>query len=155
MTRAVQNLVGNAARHGSRVLLTVRLTAKWLAFVVEDDGPGIPEADRARAMQPFTRLEAARTQAEGGASVGLGLSIALDVARSHGGSLELGESADLGGLRATLRGFRGRRLPQPAVRGEIAREPPGWAMRGKPLKRLRFPGLESGWKVAGIRLATF
>jgi two-component system osmolarity sensor histidine kinase EnvZ len=103
IVRAVQNLVGNAARHGSRVALSVRLTPKWLTFVVEDDGPGIPEADRVRAMQPFTRLEAARTHAAGSASVGLGLSIALDVARSHGGSLELGQSADLGGLRATLR----------------------------------------------------
>ena len=60
VARALQNLVGNAARHGSRVLLTVRLSDKWLAFVVEDDGPGIPEADRARALQPFTRLDAAR-----------------------------------------------------------------------------------------------
>ena len=95
--------MGNAARHGSRVLLTVRLSDKWLAFVVEDDGPGIPEADRARALQPFTRLDVARRQDAGGGSVGLGLSIAMDVARSHGGSLELGESAELGGLRATLR----------------------------------------------------
>ena len=70
--------------------------------MVEDDGPGIPEADRARALQPFTRLDAARTP-DAGASVGLGLSIALDVARSHGGSLELGDSPELGGLRATLR----------------------------------------------------
>jgi two-component system osmolarity sensor histidine kinase EnvZ len=101
VTRAVQNLLANATRHGDRVALTVRLTAKWLSFVVEDDGPGIPEADRARALQPFTRLDAARTP--DGASVGLGLSIALDIARSHGGTLELGESAELGGLKATLR----------------------------------------------------
>jgi two-component system osmolarity sensor histidine kinase EnvZ len=102
VARALTNLVGNAARHGSRVLVTVRLSGKWLAFVVEDDGPGIPEADRARAVQPFTRLEAARPQTDGG-SVGLGLSIAMDVARSHGGTLELGESPELGGLRATFR----------------------------------------------------
>lgn len=102
VSRALQNLVGNAARHGSRVMLTVRLTHKWLAYVVEDDGPGIPEAERPRALQPFTRLDVARTQ-DGAANVGLGLSIALDVARSHGGSLELGESPVLGGLRATLR----------------------------------------------------
>jgi two-component system, OmpR family, osmolarity sensor histidine kinase EnvZ len=102
VTRAVQNLVDNAARHGERARLTVRLTAKQLAFIVEDDGPGIPEPDRARALQPFTRLEKARPQQDGG-NVGLGLSIALDVARSHGGSLELGESTELGGLRATLR----------------------------------------------------
>jgi two-component system osmolarity sensor histidine kinase EnvZ len=102
VARAVQNLVGNAVRHGREVALTVRLTPRALAYVVEDDGPGIPEADRARAVQPFSRLDAARTQ-DGGVSVGLGLSIAMDVARSHGGSLELGESAELGGLKATLR----------------------------------------------------
>ena len=100
--RALQNLVGNAAHHGSRVLLTVRLAARQVAFIVEDDGPGIPEADRARALQPFTRLDPSRPQSDAG-NVGLGLSIALDVARSHGGSLELGQSPDLGGLRATLR----------------------------------------------------
>jgi two-component system osmolarity sensor histidine kinase EnvZ len=102
VARAVQNLVGNAAEHGRSVLLTVRLGARALTCVVEDDGPGIPEADRARALQPFTRLDAARRSNPAG-NVGLGLSIALDVARSHGGSLELGESAELGGLKATLR----------------------------------------------------
>ena len=91
----------------------MRLTAKWLVYVVEDDGPGIPEADRARALQPFTRLDAARPQTAG-ASVGLGLSIAMDVARSHGGSLELGESTELGGLRATLR-LRADPWSRPAV----------------------------------------
>jgi two-component system osmolarity sensor histidine kinase EnvZ len=102
VTRALHNLVGNAAAHGRRVLLTVRLSPRALSYVVEDDGPGIPEAERPRALQPFTRLDEARRPNAAG-SVGLGLSIALDVARSHGGSLELGESAELGGLKATLR----------------------------------------------------
>lgn len=103
--RALQNLVGNAARHGNRVLVTVRLSSRWLTFIVEDDGPGIVESDRARALQAFTRLDAARTPALPGASagVGLGLTIAMDVARGHGGTLELGDSAALGGLKATLR----------------------------------------------------
>ena len=100
--RAVENLVGNAARHGSKVALRVRLRPKALEFVVEDDGPGIAPEDRARALAPFTRLDAARNQNQGG-NVGLGLSIAMDVARSHGGSLELSDSAALGGLRAVLR----------------------------------------------------
>ena len=102
MRRAVENLVGNAAAHGQCLALTVRFSARTLTFVVEDDGAGIPEADRARALQPFARLDEARSPNPAG-SVGLGLSIALDVARSHGGSLELGESAELGGLKATLR----------------------------------------------------
>jgi two-component system osmolarity sensor histidine kinase EnvZ len=102
MQRAVENLVGNAQRFGTRVTLQVRVLPKTVEFVVEDDGPGIPEADRARALAPFARLEAARPLDVGG-NVGLGLSIAQDVARSHGGTLELGESAALGGLRAVLR----------------------------------------------------
>ncbi len=100
--RALENLVGNAARHGKRVELCVRLRPKALEFIVEDDGPGIAPEDRARALAPFTRLDAARNQDAGG-NVGLGLSIAMDVARSHGGSLELGDSPELGGLRAILR----------------------------------------------------
>jgi two-component system osmolarity sensor histidine kinase EnvZ len=103
VARALQNLVGNASRHGRHVVLTVRVGQRWLAFVVEDDGPGIPEPARARALQPFTRLDAARPSNPAGAGVGLGLTIALDVARSHGGTLELGESPGLGGLKATLR----------------------------------------------------
>jgi two-component system osmolarity sensor histidine kinase EnvZ len=102
VTRAVQNLVANACRHGRRARLAVRLLPRSLTFTVEDDGPGIPEADRARALQPFARLDTARNLDDGG-SVGLGLTIALDVARSHGGSLDLAESPDLGGLKATLR----------------------------------------------------
>jgi len=100
--RALENLIGNAARYGSEVALTVRLLPKTLDFVVEDDGPGIAPQDRARALSPFSRLDEARNQDRGG-GVGLGLAIALDVARGHGGSLELGESPALGGLRATLR----------------------------------------------------
>jgi two-component system osmolarity sensor histidine kinase EnvZ len=100
--RALQNLLGNAARHGSRIRLTVRLLPKTVDLVVEDDGPGIAPEDRNRALQPFARLDAARNLDRGG-SVGLGLTIALDIARTHGGTLELADSADLGGLRATLR----------------------------------------------------
>lgn len=100
--RAVENLLGNAARYGTRITLEARLLPKTLEFIVEDDGPGIAPGDRARAVAPFSRLDAARNQ-DLGAGVGLGLAIALDVARSHGGALELGESAALGGLRAVLR----------------------------------------------------
>ncbi|MGB0498319.1 MAG: ATP-binding protein [Rubricella sp.] len=100
--RAVKNLVGNAMRHGETIRLTLRLTRAAAEFIVEDDGPGIPAEAREEAVKPFTRLDAARNQNAGG-GVGLGLSIAADVARAHGGSLTLGESHALGGLRATLR----------------------------------------------------
>lgn len=100
--RAVENLVGNGLRHAKTVRLTLSGTERGLRFVVEDDGPGIPQAQRDTAMVPFSRLDAARNPNAGG-GVGLGLSIAADVARSHGGRLTLGQSEDLGGLRAELR----------------------------------------------------
>ncbi|MEO0999324.1 MAG: ATP-binding protein [Pseudomonadota bacterium] len=102
VARALQNLLENAGRHAAQARLTLRQTPRSVEFVVEDDGPGIPAEERETALRPFARLDRARNQNES-AGVGLGLAIALDVARGHGGALELGDSPDLGGLRATLR----------------------------------------------------
>ncbi|SMC47484.1 ATP-binding protein [Primorskyibacter flagellatus] len=99
--RAVENLINNAVRYGSRAEVSVALTGKSLRFRVEDDGPGIPADRREHAIKPFVRLDPARNQ-DRGSGVGLGLAIAADVARSHGGILRLGESAKLGGLRADI-----------------------------------------------------
>ena len=99
--RALQNLINNAKRHGSRIRLSVAMTDRTARFSVEDDGPGIPEHRREEAMKPFSRLDASRNQDQGG-GVGLGLSIVRDVARQHGGILRLGESEALGGLQADL-----------------------------------------------------
>ncbi|PWE34145.1 two-component sensor histidine kinase [Maritimibacter sp. 55A14] len=99
--RALGNLLSNATRYGTQARLTVALTPGALRFAVEDDGPGIAPEDRETALRPFARLEAARNQNRG-PGVGLGLAIAADIARSHGGILRLGDSADLGGLKAEL-----------------------------------------------------
>ncbi|GGO52464.1 two-component system, OmpR family, osmolarity sensor histidine kinase EnvZ [Roseovarius pacificus] len=99
--RAVENLINNAVRYGSRAEVSVLLTNKTLRIRVEDDGPGIPPERREEATKPFARLEPARNQNKG-TGVGLGLSIALDIARAHGGTLRLGESTRLGGLRADI-----------------------------------------------------
>ena len=99
--RALDNLIGNALRYGSRAELSYALTDRSLRLSVEDDGPGIPKDQRDEAVLPFTRLDAARDPNKGG-GVGLGLSIAADIARTHGGTLRLGDSARLGGLRADL-----------------------------------------------------
>jgi two-component system osmolarity sensor histidine kinase EnvZ len=101
MRRALDNLIGNAVRYGSSAEVSMLLTDKFLRLRVEDDGPGIPENRRAEAQRPFTRLDTSRNQDKGG-SVGLGLAIATDIARVHGGVLRLGESERLGGLRADI-----------------------------------------------------
>ncbi|QIE56437.1 two-component sensor histidine kinase [Pikeienuella piscinae] len=103
--RALGNLVGNAVEFGDRIDISTRVTRKFIEFTVEDDGPGIPEAAREAAFRPFERLDAARNQDKGG-GVGLGLSIALDIARGHGGELSLHESERLGGLKARFRAPR-------------------------------------------------
>lgn len=100
--RAVQNLLNNAAHYGEKIRLTLKLMPKTCEFIIEDDGPGIPEDRREDVFKPFLRLDASRNLNKGG-GVGLGLSIALDIAHAHGGALELSTSKDLGGLRATLR----------------------------------------------------
>ncbi len=94
--RAVENLISNAVRYGTKAEVSVDLTEKSLRVRVEDDGPGIPADRREEAVRPFTRLDVARNQNKG-SGVGLGLSIAVDVARAHGGVLRLGESEALGG----------------------------------------------------------
>lgn len=99
LRRAVANLVNNAARYGHRLRIALHVSGATIVVSVEDDGPGIPQSHRKTAMRPFARLDAARSNTAG--NVGLGLSIAHDVARAHGGALRLGESS-LGGLKAEL-----------------------------------------------------
>lgn len=99
--RALTNLAGNAAAHGEHVRLSARhLPSGGLEVAIEDDGPGIPEDMYEEAFRPFSRLDASRNQNSKG--VGLGLAIARDVARSHGGDITL-ERSDMGGLRAMIR----------------------------------------------------
>lgn len=99
--RALTNLTSNALRYGTSARVSVGLKEGSLRYTVEDDGPGIPPNRRAEALRPFIRLDEARNQNRG-SGVGLGLAIADDIARQHGGSLSLGESADLAGLRVDL-----------------------------------------------------
>jgi two-component system osmolarity sensor histidine kinase EnvZ len=99
--RALTNLVSNALRYGETAVVSVALLDGALSFSVEDDGPGIPPESRGDAVRPFVRLDSARNQ-DRGSGVGLGLAIADDIARRHGGTLRLGESARLGGLRVDL-----------------------------------------------------
>ncbi|MGB7037772.1 MAG: ATP-binding protein [Xanthobacteraceae bacterium] len=98
--RGLANLVANASRFASTVVITGHRDHRWLTVTVDDDGPGIPANSREDVFKPFLRLDDARNQDEGG--TGLGLAIARDIARSHGGDITLGDSP-LGGLRASVR----------------------------------------------------
>jgi len=100
MKRCVGNLVANAQRHADRVRVSATRESQFVSIVVDDDGTGIAQAHREDVFRPFYRLDEARNQDEGGA--GLGLAIARDIARSHGGDITLSDSP-LGGLRAAVR----------------------------------------------------
>ena len=99
--RALENLIANANRYGSRAEVSLAILDRAVRITVEDDGPGIPRERREEAMRPFTRLDGARNQ-DRGTGVGLGLAITADIARSHGGTLRLGDSERLGGLKAEI-----------------------------------------------------
>lgn len=99
LRRCLANLIGNARRHARNVWLSVVPVADGIDILVDDDGPGIPEAARDRVFRAFVRLDASRNPTTGG--IGLGLTIARDVARSHGGDIKL-ETSPHGGLRARV-----------------------------------------------------
>jgi two-component system osmolarity sensor histidine kinase EnvZ len=100
LKRAIGNLVNNGLRYADNVWIGGRRTDRHVEIVVEDDGPGIPEARQEDVFKPFIRLDEARNLNETG--VGMGLTIVRDVARAHGGDVTLGRS-ERGGLKATMR----------------------------------------------------
>jgi signal transduction histidine kinase len=103
--RALRNLIENALNYGASARVAVRREADEAVVEIDDDGPGIAEADRARVFEPFVRLETSRSKQTGG--IGLGLSIARTMIHAHGGEIALANrpksETDGGGLRATVR----------------------------------------------------
>jgi two-component system osmolarity sensor histidine kinase EnvZ len=100
LKRCATNIIDNALKHGNKVDVALARNAHFVEILVDDDGPGIPESRREEAFRPFHRLDQGRNLQTGG--VGLGLAIARDIARAHGGDVTLGASR-LGGLRAAIR----------------------------------------------------
>jgi two-component system osmolarity sensor histidine kinase EnvZ len=99
MKRCLANLIGNATRYGHRVTVTAAWRQRTVVILIDDDGPGIPYDRREDVFRPFVRLDPSRNVATGG--VGLGLSIAREIAHGHGGEINL-EDSPMGGLRVVL-----------------------------------------------------
>ncbi len=100
LRRALRNLIENAVAYGKKAEVRVAESESAYTVTVEDEGPGIPQADLTRVFDPFVRLEASRSTETGG--TGLGLTLVKSIAEGHGGSINL-ENREAGGLRATLR----------------------------------------------------
>ena len=91
--RAVMNLVDNARRHARRIVLATEPQSRSVHVLVDDDGPGIAPERRESVFRAFET---------GGGGTGLGLTIARDIVRAHGGEIVLEESP-MGGLRARIK----------------------------------------------------
>ncbi|HSN40644.1 MAG TPA: ATP-binding protein, partial [Burkholderiales bacterium] len=99
LKRCLGNLIGNAMQYGKAATINVTDSADRLQICIRDEGPGIPESDLERVFEPFYRLEASRSRDTGG--TGLGLGIARNIARAHGGDIVL-RNLPQGGLEAVL-----------------------------------------------------
>ena len=101
LSRALNNLIENAVFYGSQIKISVIEKKARLLIHIEDNGPGIPSDKTTEAVKPFVRLDNSRNLNKPH-GVGLGLSIASDLIKIHGGNLHLKKSKDLGGLKASL-----------------------------------------------------
>ena len=99
LLRLVNNVLSNAQRHAKTIWIGLERTSHQVKLTFHDDGPGIAAEDRERVLQPFQRLDEGRNLDEAG--VGLGLTVCQDIARNHGGHLDLGVGPH-GGLMVQL-----------------------------------------------------
>jgi two-component system osmolarity sensor histidine kinase EnvZ len=97
--RCLMNLIDNGFSYGKKIEIFTSKTANNIIILIDDDGPGIPEKEYQNVMKPFYRIDKSRGQNKSG--VGLGLSIANDIIRSHGGNISL-EKSPLSGLRVKI-----------------------------------------------------
>jgi signal transduction histidine kinase len=99
LKRAVRNLLDNAVKYGKSGDAELHVAERSIEISIDDDGPGIPEVELGRVLEPFYRLEESRSRETGG--VGLGLAIAQAIAQAHGGTVTL-LNRSVGGLRAKI-----------------------------------------------------
>ena len=96
MQRCFGNLIDNAIKYSANVYISLRKLNNNILIIIDDDGPGIPENERENVFKPFYKIDKSRGDSK--SSVGLGLSIASDTVKSHGGNIKL-ETSPTNGLR--------------------------------------------------------
>ena len=99
MKRCMINLIDNALAYGQKAEIFTKKMMNNMIILIDDDGPGIPKSEHENVLKPFYRIDKSRGQNKLG--VGLGLSIANDIIRSHGGNISL-EKSPLNGLRVKV-----------------------------------------------------
>ena len=97
--RCLNNLIDNSIKYSTNILISLKKSANSIIIIIDDDGPGIPENERENVLKPFYKIDKSRSGSK--SSVGLGLSIASDIIRSHGGNISL-ERSPTNGLRVTI-----------------------------------------------------
>ena len=99
MVRCISNVIDNALKYGKKVKFSIKKLSKIIVITIEDDGPGVPKSEYGNVFKPFYKINKGRGDSK--SSVGLGLSIASDVVRSHGGKIDLNKSK-FGGLSVKI-----------------------------------------------------
>jgi len=97
--RCMNNLIDNSIKYSKNILISLKKSNNNITITIDDDGPGIPEKERENVFKPFYKIDKSRGDSK--SSVGLGLSIASDIVRSHGGSIKL-ENSPMNGLRVRI-----------------------------------------------------
>ena len=97
--RCISNLIDNAIKYAENIFITLKKSSNNITILIDDDGPGIPKKEIENVFKPFYKINKSRGDSK--SSVGLGLSIASDIIRSHGGNIRL-ESSPKNGLRAKI-----------------------------------------------------
>ena len=92
--RCILNILENGLRYGNKIFVDIKKSMNNIIITVEDDGPGIPKSEYANVFRPFYRVDKSRGLNKSG--VGLGLSVAQDIVKSHGGNIALSESKNKG-----------------------------------------------------------
>ena len=97
--RSINNLIDNALKHAGKMNISLAKIKNNVSIIIDDDGPGIPKHEHENVFKPFYKIDKSRGESK--SSVGLGLSMALDTIKSHGGNIIL-EKSPLNGLRVKI-----------------------------------------------------